>query len=105
MGLQVTKNIAGREQDLYLKIDALLGNKNHTTVIANYYWDREVSVHQANALGSEEFPMHFDRNSEGNPFAIAYIKLKEYLDSLGMTYVDVDSADEAPLSTLANDQS
>ena len=77
MGLQVTKNVAGREQDLYLKIDALLGNKNHTTVIANYYWDREVSAHQGNALSSEEFPMHFDRTSEGNPFAIAYVKLKE----------------------------
>ena len=105
MGLQVTKNIAGREQDLYLKIDALLGNKNHTTVIANYYWDREVSAHQENALGSEEFPMHFDRNSEGNPFAIAYTKLKEYLENLDMTYTDVDSTDEAPISTLSSDQS
>jgi len=103
MGLQVTKNIAGRDQDLYLKIDALVGNKNHTEVVANYYWDRELSAHMSNALETERFPMHFDRNSEGNPFAIAYFKLKEYLDSLGMTYTDVDSADETPLSTMSSE--
>ena len=104
MGLQVTKKIAGREQTLYLKIDALVGNKNHTEVIANYYWDRDVSAFMTNALSSERFPMHFERESEGNPFAIAYEKLKEYLTVMNIPYSDIDSPTEEPISTLSEEQ-
>lgn len=105
MGLQVTKNVMGREQVLYLKIDALTGNKDCTDVVANYYWDRDCSSDKTNAIASEQVTMHFDRNATGNPFAIAYSFLKEHLALHEVTFQDIDAADEEAVSNLAPDQS
>lgn len=99
MALFVTRNVMGREQRLYVKIEGLVGNKNNTSIKVAYYWDREVSLFPENAIFNENFTMHFDRNASGNPFAIAYGFVKEQFDLMGYTYENVDSPDEEPLTT------
>ncbi len=103
MGLNVTRTLMGKEQNLYLKITGIEGNKKFTTVTAEYYWDRELSAYPNNRLESESFPMHFERDETGNPFAIAYSRLKEHLTAKGYTFEDVNPSDETELSTLAEE--
>jgi hypothetical protein len=101
MGLLVTKKIMGRDHDLYLKIDALQGHKKYVEVIAGFYWDRDVSSEIQNRIETLAVPTKFDRNSEGNPFAIAYEAVKAELDNMGVAYSDVDPVDEEDVSTIA----